>query len=90
MFLQGNQAFLYPVTYATPYAFPRAPFLIGQAIVAVGFVDCFGEEHADRAGLVVSDMRYVHNGSGHWRIHASNPSNGFEYIEGAPRFFRSA
>jgi hypothetical protein len=63
-------------------------FEIGQRVKAVGFTDCFGKDVPERSGLTVTEVRKIEGQSipSYYRVKA-NAANGFEYIEGAERYF---
>lgn len=63
-------------------------FTIGQRVKAVSFTDCFGKFVAETPDLAVTEIRLVEGSSiqSYFRVKAEKP-DGFQYIEGAERYF---
>lgn len=63
-------------------------FTIGQRVKAIAFTDCFDKFVPERTGLTVSAITPINGQSipAYFRVKA-DVDNGFEYIEGAERYF---
>lgn len=67
----------------------QSVFTIGQKVKAISFTDCFGKLVPETPDLTVTEIRRIESEHGtptYFRIKADH-ADGFQYIEGAERYF---
>lgn len=76
---------------------PACNFELGEIVAMPGFTDCFGKVHPRVEMLVVTERRLIETKERaefsmppYWRIKAAYNSEGFNWYEGAERYFEKS